>query len=404
MTIMPRYAPAPDDLAELTGLRRDIHAHPELGFQERRTAALVARRLRQAGLEVHEGIGGTGVVGVLKAGNSPRTIGLRADMDALPVSETNRLAWSSTKSGAFHGCGHDGHTAILVGAAEELSRRRNFDGTVNFIFQPAEEGLAGARAMIDDGLFERHPCERIYALHNWPDLPLGTLATKPGPIMAAADRFEITLSGRGAHAAFPHQGDDLILTGAQLVCNLNTIVSRLVPPTASAVLSVTQFHGGSTHNVMPESVKLCGTVRSFDRGIQAIIERGIREAAAAVSSGCSFAAAIAYDRYYPATINDPAAVDDALEAMRAAGELVLASEPSFTSEDFSFMLEAVPGAYVWLGQGRDSPAAGLHGNGYDFNDDALGIGITFFVSLIEGRMKMRAPSDDAPVRLVRTEE
>lgn len=376
---------AVDDLVPaLVALRRDIHAHPELGYQEHRTAALIAARLRAIGLEVHEGIGGTGVVGVLRNGTSPRTIGLRADMDALPIEEQNDHAWRSTAPGAFHGCGHDGHVAMLLGAAQHLARTRQFDGTIHFIFQPAEEGLGGARAMVQDGLFTRFPCDRVFALHNWPDLPMGTIATRPGPIMGAADKFEIVVTGRGGHAAIPHDTPDAILAAAQLATQLNTIVSRRIAPTASAVLSITRINGGHTHNVLPAAVSLGGTIRTFDPAVQDVIEDAVRGIAAGIALSYDVSVEVDYDRYYPATINHADAAAEAMAAAATVGEAQLAPEPAFTSEDFSFMLQACPGAYVWLGQARpDAPSMPLHNPRYDFNDAVLPLGIRLHVALAE---------------------
>jgi len=373
-----------DDLiGALVDFRRDLHAHPELGFNEHRTSDRIASLLGAARIEVHRGIGGTGLVGVLKIGSSDRTIGLRADMDALPIQEQTGVPHASCTPGVFHGCGHDGHVAMLLGAAQHLARSRRFDGTVNFIFQPAEEGLAGARAMVDDGLFERFPCERVFALHNWPDLPAGTIATRPGPIMAAADRFEIAVEGRGGHAAIPQNTPDAILAASTLVAELNTIVSRRIPPTSSAVLSVTRIAGGHSHNVLPASVTIVGTVRTFDVSVQDRIEGAIRQIAAGIGQASGTHVDIRYERYYPATINDPSAASEALEAAATVGNAELAPEPAFTSEDFAFMLQACKGAYLWLGQAGAGEPVSLHNPKYDFNDDVLGTGIGLHVALAE---------------------
>ena len=379
-------APAADteDLLDaLIHFRRELHAHPELGFNEHRTSDRIASLLGEAGIEVHRGIGGTGLVGVLKAGNSDRAIGLRADMDALPIQEQTGVPHASCTPGVFHGCGHDGHVAMLLGAAQHLARTRRFDGTVNFIFQPAEEGLAGARAMVEDGLFERFPCSRVFAIHNWPDLPAGTIATRPGPIMAAADRFEITIEGRGGHAALPHNTPDAILAASTLVAELNTIVSRRIPPTASAVLSVTRIAGGHSHNVLPASVMIVGTVRTFDSSVQDRIEESIRQIASGVAQASGTHVDVCYDRYYPATINDPSAASEALDAAAMVANAELAPEPAFTSEDFAFMLQACKGAYLWLGQASAGERVPLHNPKYDFNDDVLGTGIALHVALSE---------------------
>jgi hippurate hydrolase len=373
-----------DDLLDaLIHFRRELHAHPELGFNEHRTSDRIASLLGEAGIDVHRGIGGTGLVGVLKAGSSDRAIGLRADMDALPIQEQTGVPHASCTPGVFHGCGHDGHVAMLLGAAQHLARTRRFDGTVNFIFQPAEEGLAGARAMVDDGLFERFPCSRVFALHNWPDLPAGTIATRPGPIMAAADRFEITLEGRGGHAAIPQNTPDAILAASTLVAELNTIVSRRIPPTASAVLSVTRIAAGHSHNVLPASAMIVGTVRTFDSSVQDKIEQSIRQITAGVAQASGTTAEIRYERYYPATINDSSAASEALEAAATVANAELAAEPAFTSEDFAFMLQACKGAYLWLGQASGGERVPLHNPRYDFNDEVLGTGIALHTALAE---------------------
>lgn len=372
------------DLIEpLVAFRRDIHAHPELGFCEHRTAGRIAEQLRMLGLEVHEGIGRTGVVGVLRNGSSPRSIGLRADMDALPIDEQTNLPHASKTPGSFHGCGHDGHVAMLLGAAQHLARTRNFDGTVHFFFQPAEEGLGGAREMVREGLFERFPCDRVFGLHNWPDLPAGTIATRPGPIMGAADKFQITLTGRGSHAAIPQDSPDAILAAASLVQQLNTIIARRIAPTASAVLSVTQIHGGHTHNVIPAQVTVSGTVRTFDPEVQDRIEESLRQIAQGVALANTLEASVDYQRYYPATINDAEAAQEALDAAATVGTAQVAPLPAFTSEDFSFMLQACKGAYIWLGQAKPEGSVPLHNPHYDFNDDVLDIGVRLHVALAE---------------------
>lgn len=379
--------PAIDDLLPaLVALRRDLHAHPELAFAEHRTAGIVATALRELGLEVHEGIGGTGVVGVLANGAGARAIGLRADMDALPTLEQGERAHVSRTAGVHHGCGHDGHTAILLGTARLLARAPRFDGAIRFIFQPAEEGRGGARAMIQDGLFDRFPCDAVYALHNWPDLPLGCAATRAGPIMAAADRFDIVVRGRGGHAAQPHRTPDAVLAAGELVCQLHTIVSRRVPPSDNAVLSVTRMAGGQSHNVLPSTVELTGTVRSFDGLVQDAIEVAIRDIAAGVARSSGTAIEVDYVRYYPATINSEREAGVALAAARAAGlDATVAAAPAFTSEDFSFMLRRVPGAYLWLGQGRSTGTHNppLHHPSYDFDDEALARGIAWFAKVAE---------------------
>lgn len=375
-------APVADLLPDLVALRRDLHANPELAYEEHRTAGIVAQSLRVLGLEVEEGIGGTGVVGTLRGGPGTRSVALRADMDALPMVELGRSAHASRMQGKHHGCGHDGHTSMLIGAARQLART-GVDGTVHFIFQPAEEGQAGARRMIEDGLFERFPCDSVYALHNWPDLPLGHAQTRPGPIMAAADRFDITVRGRGGHAAQPHHTPDAILAASQLVAQLHTIVSRRIDPNESAVLSVTRMEGGHSHNVLPAEVRITGTVRSFDAVSQDRIEAALRDTANGIALGSGTQVEVDYRRYYPATINTRAEALLALDAAQAIGlEAAEASRAAFTSEDFAFMLQRKPGAYLWLGQGRaDAGPDGeypLHHPCYDFNDDALPLGVRWF--------------------------
>jgi hippurate hydrolase len=371
-----------DLLPDLIALRRDLHAHPELAFEERRTSGMVAAALREAGLEVHEGIGGTGVVGVLRRGRSDRMIGLRADMDALPILEQGDRAHISRFPGRHHACGHDGHTAMLLGAARHLARNESLEGCVAFIFQPAEEGRGGAREMVREGLFERFPCEAVFAVHNWPDLPLGVAATRPGPIMAAADRFDIVVRGRGGHAAQPHNTPDVVLAASELVAQLHTIVARRVPPAENAVLSVTRISGGQSHNVLPAAVELTGTVRSFNVAVQDTIEKAVRDVAAGVARASGSTIDVEYTRYYPATTNSAAHAQLALEAARCAGlEAQTAAAPAFTSEDFAFMLQERPGAYLWLGQRGAANPAPLHHPSYDFNDDALAFGVRWFVAV-----------------------
>ena len=386
----PAAPPSPIDdlLPDLIALRRDLHAHPELAFEERRTAGIVAQALRLLGLEVHEGLAGTGVVATLRCGTSARSIGLRADMDALPMLELGRIGHASRTPGRHHGCGHDGHTSMLLGAARHLARTRRFDGTLHFIFQPAEEGRGGARVMLEEGLFERFPCDAVYALHNWPDLPLGQARSRPGPIMAAADRFDITLRGRGGHAAQPHRTPDAILAASQLVAQLNTIVARCIDPSESAVLSVTRIEGGHSHNVLPAEVQITGTVRSFDPASQDRIEAAIRATVDGIALGSGTAAELKYVRYYPATINSAAEVALALEAAEATGlQAGVAERPAFTSEDFAFLLQRRPGAYLWLGQGRAEPGPEgerpLHHPCYDFNDEVLALGVRWFCEVAE---------------------
>lgn len=363
----------------LVALRRDLHRHPELGFHEQRTSEIVARFLHDLGIEVHRGIGKTGIVGVLKKGTSPRMIGLRADMDALPMQDKGEVAWTSLEQNRSHACGHDGHTTMLLGAAEKLAREIEFDGTVCFIFQPAEEGLAGAKAMIDDGLFERFPCDGVFALHNWPELPLGEIQTRPGPIMAAADRFDITVKGEGGHAAQPHLTHDTLLALSELVVQLNTLVPRALDPCEPALLTVTRMQGGFSHNMIPAEANITGTVRTFNPAAQDIIESRLRQMAEHITAAHGLQAEVNYVRYYPATINSDAEATQALAALQAAGmRAEPAPQPALTSEDFAFMLQAKPGAYLWIGSAPSKP---LHHAAYDFNDALIPHGIRAFITL-----------------------
>ena len=373
---------------DLVAIRRDLHAHPELGFEEVRTAGVVAQALRRLGIETHTGIGKTGVVGVLRGRvcDSGRSIGLRADMDALPMREENEFEYRSTESGRMHGCGHDGHTTMLLGAARYLAATRHFNGTVNLIFQPGEEGFAGARAMIEDGLFERFPCDSVFAMHNWPSLPAGTIGLNGGAMMAAADRFEITIAGRGGHGAHPYLTIDPVLVAAHLITAAQGIVSRNVPPLESAVLSICAMQAGDLNamSVIPREARLVGTVRSFKPAVQDLVERRLGELAHGVAAAFGATAHINYRRLYPATINHP---EEAAFAARVATELVGAEhvvtdiEPSMGAEDFSFMLERRPGAYLRLGQGGAESGCFLHNTRYDFNDAVIPLGSGLLAAL-----------------------
>lgn len=373
----------------LVALRRDLHAHPEIGFQEQRTSDIVAAFLEQRGIEVYRGIGKTGVVGVLKKGTSSRMIGLRADMDALPMQDQGEAAWKSQVEQVSHACGHDGHTVMLLGAAEVLARDIAFDGSVCFIFQPAEEGLAGAKAMIDDGLFSRFPCDAVYAIHNWPQLPLGTVQTRPGPIMAAADRFDIRVIGGGGHAAQPHLTHDTLLATSELVVQLNTLVSRALDPCETGLLTVTRMQGGFSHNMIPAEASLTGTVRTFNPAAQATLEARLRQMAEHITAAHGLRAEVSYHRYYPATINSAAEAQFCLQALIQAGiPAEIAPQPALTSEDFAFMLQARPGAYLWLGSAPSKP---LHHAAYDFNDALIPHGIQVFVALIRQALAEKFP-------------
>lgn len=376
-------------MEHLVALRRDLHAHPELGFQEQRTSDIVANFLQQLGIEVHRDIGKTGVVGILKKGSSERMIGLRADMDALPMQDQSGTDWHSRVEQVSHACGHDGHTVMLLGAAEKLARDVSFDGSVCFIFQPAEEGLAGAKAMIDDGLFSRFPCEAVYAIHNWPELPLGQVQTRPGAIMAAADRFDIRVLGGGGHAAQPHLTRDTLLATSELVVQLNTLVSRALDPCETALLTVTRMQGGFSHNMIPAEANITGTVRTFSPAAQATIEARLRQMAEHITAAHGLHAEVSYLRYYPATLNSNAEAQFCLQALTQAGiKAEAAPQPALTSEDFAFMLQARPGAYLWLGS---APCKPLHHAAYDFNDALIPHGVNVFVTLIRQALAEKFP-------------
>ena len=387
MPIHNRIAEYHDDL---TATRRDIHANPELGFKEHRTSALVAEQLESWGIEVHRGLAGTGVVGVLRGrGSGTRAIGIRADMDALPMQEEGDVPHRSTVDGRMHACGHDGHTTILLGAARYLAETRNFDGTVNFIFQPAEEGGGGGKVMVEDGLFEKFPCETVWGLHNTPDLPAGTIAAAPGPIMAAADGCKITVRARGSHAAMPHYSIDPIAIAVQLYTAMQTIVSRNVDPLKSAVVSVTTFHAGSAHNVIPETAELSASIRTFDPEVRELIRKRISELCAGMEAmhGASIQAEYTYG--YPPTVNHETQTRVALDIAReVAGEAMTRDDipPVMGSEDFSYMLEARPGAFLWLGSGKTDSDPGLHHPLYDFNDEVLTLGASYWARLVESAM------------------
>ncbi len=373
--------------AEMTAWRRDIHRHPETAFEEKRTAEIVAEKLASFGIEVHRGLAGTGVVGTLKgrAANG-RAIGLRADMDALHVHEVNGFSHKSVNEGRMHACGHDGHTTMLLGAAKYLAETRNFDGTVHFIFQPAEENEGGGRVMVEEGLFQKFPVESVYGLHNWPGMPVGQFAVRPGPMMAAYDVFEIVVTGKGSHAAMPHQGIDTVVVASQIVNALQTISSRNTNPLDSVVVSVTQIHGGDTWNVIPEQVTLRGTTRSFRVEVQDRIEPSIRRIAEGICSAMGAAMTLRYERRYPPTVNS---VNETETAAVVAAEVAgLANvhrdpTPSMGSEDFAFLLQARPGCYIWMGNGSDEGDRRLHSPHYDFNDDALPVGASYWAKLVE---------------------
>jgi hippurate hydrolase len=380
---------------ELTALRRDLHAHPELGFEEVRTAGIVAGALQALDIEVHRGIGKTGVVGVIRGRgtDSGRMIGLRADMDALQMTEDNSFGHKSTKPGLMHGCGHDGHTAVLLGAARYLAQTRNFDGSAVLIFQPAEEGRGGAKAMMEDGLFDTFPCDAIYALHNWPGLPPGTVGINPGPMMAAADRFEIVIDGRGGHGAHPYQTIDPVVVAAHLITALQSIVARNVNPLDSAVLSVGSMQAGhpGAMSVIPREARLVGTVRTFRKTVQELVEKRMIELAKSIAAAFGATAEVQYERIYPATLNTPQhanLVADIATEMIGKEHVVRDLVPSMGSEDFSFMLQARPGAYFRLGQGGAESGCTLHNSHFDFNDAVIPLGAAMFCALAERGMPL----------------
>jgi amidohydrolase len=380
---------------ELTALRRDLHAHPELGFEEFYTSGRVLEALKLCGVdEIHTSIGKTGVVGVIrgKRSTSGKMIGLRADMDALTMTEHNDFAWKSSTSGMMHGCGHDGHTTMLVGAARYLAETRNFDGTAVLIFQPGEEGFAGAKAMIEDGLFHRFPVDSVYGMHNWPAMKPGTVGINPGPMMAAADRVTIEVTGRGGHGAHAYLAIDPVLVAAHIITAVQSIVSRNVRPIDSAVISLCAMQAGDLHamSVIPGKATIVGTIRTFNADVQAMIERRLSELCSAIALGMGATASVHYERIYPATINTPDEAQfagDVAEALVGAEHLVRDMEPSMGAEDFSFMLQSKPGAYLRIGQGGEGSCF-LHNSRYDFNDDILPLGSALHASLAEQWMPL----------------
>ena len=398
--------------AALTQLRRDIHAHPELCFKEERTADLVAAKLTEWGIPVHRGMGTTGVVGIVHGrdgGQSGRAIGLRADMDALPMTEFNTFAHASTYPGKMHACGHDGHTAMLLAAAQHLARHHDYDGTVYLIFQPAEEGGGGAREMIKDGLFERFAMEAVFGMHNWPGMPAGTLAVSAGPVMASSNEFKITITGKGGHAALPHLGVDPVPIACQMVQAFQTIISRNRKPIDAGVISVTMIHAGEATNVIPDACELQGTVRTFTFETLDLIEARMRETAqgiaAAMGANCSFE----FKRNYPPTINTPYEADFCRQVMAGiVGDAnALAQEPTMGAEDFAYMLQAKPGAYCFIGNGEgahreryeggghDAGPCTLHNPHYDFNDELIPLGATYWVNLAHAWLAQQPPARQA---------
>ena len=380
--------------SELQQIRRDIHAHPELCYEEQRTADVVAAKLTEWGIPIVRGLGVTGVVGILKRGSSSKAIGLRADMDALPMHEVNSFAHASTQPGKMHACGHDGHTAMLLGAGHHLAVHGNFDGTVYLIFQPAEEGGAGARRMIEDGLFEQFPMDAVYGMHNWPGMAQGTFGVVAGPMMASSNEFKVIVRGKGCHAAQPHRGVDPVMLAVQIAQGWQTIISREKSPLDTAVLSITQIHAGSATNVIPDEAVMIGTVRTFTTGVLDLIEQRMRDIATHTAAGFRASVDFTFKRNYPPLVNHAAETAIAVEAMRAVvgdDQVDVNVEPTMGAEDFAFMLQAKPGCYVFIGNGEGDHRDGGHGLGpcqlhngsYDFNDNLLPIGASYWVRLAE---------------------
>ncbi len=385
------------DAAALTALRRDIHAHPELCFQEERTSELIAQQLTAWGIPVHRGLGKTGVVGILKSGSGSRTLGLRADIDALPMTEHNSFAHASQHPGKMHACGHDGHTAMLLAAAQHLARHRNFDGTVYFVFQPAEEGGGGAREMIKDGLFERFPMEAMFGIHNWPGMKAGEFALKTGPVFASSNEFKITIRGKGCHAAMPHLGIDPVPVACQMVNAFQAIISRNKKPLDAGVISVTMLKAGEATNVVPDHCELQGTVRTFTLELLDLIEQRMEKVARATAEAFDCEVEFQFRRNYPPTINHPAEtafVRRVLEDLVGPAN-VQEFEPTMGAEDFSYYLQQVPGCYFLIGNGDGAHRVGGHGLGpctlhnpsYDFNDELIPLGGSMWVRLVEAWFK-----------------
>jgi hippurate hydrolase len=383
MNIIPQLA-ADKDI--MSAWRRDIHAHPEIAFEEHRTAQLVAEKLREFGLEIETGIAGTGVVGTLTKGRGNRAIGLRADLDALPIQEANKFAHKSTHPGKMHACGHDGHTTMLLGAAKYLAEHGEFEGTVYFIFQPAEENEGGGRVMVEEGLFDRYPMEAVYGMHNIPGMPVGTFAVKPGPMMAAFDIFELVVTGKGGHAAMPHLTIDPIVVGTKIVEAYQSIVSRSIDPQDPVVLSVTQFHAGDAFNIIPNKVSISGCTRCFSPRVQEKLEAQMKQVATEICRAYGATCEFKYERRYPPTVNSEI---EAHLAGSVATELVgadsvnLNPKPAMGSEDFAYMLQEKPGAYIWIGNGDGEGSCMVHNPSYEFNDEILPIGATWWVKLAE---------------------
>ena len=381
---------------ELTAVRRDIHAHPELAFEENRTSTLVADKLAGWGIEVHRGLAKTGIVGVIngRKGGSGRAIGLRADMDCLPMHERNSFDHKSQNEGRMHACGHDGHTTMLLGAARYLAETRNFDGTAYVIFQPAEEGGGGGQVMVKEGLFKRFPANEVYALHNWPGLPPGKMAVRAGPVMAATDEVQITVRGRGGHAAMPHMAVDPVLASAHIITALQSIASRTVSPLDAIVVSICSLATSQigVFNVIPDHVKLVGTVRSFQPETRDLAERRLREIVTKTAEALGASAEVTYARGYPATVNSVQGAAFAAQVGKrlfGAENVLTEHEPTMGGEDFSYMLQERPGAYVFLGQGGAPGGCFLHNPGYDFNDEVIPLGAGYLAALVEEALPLK---------------
>ena len=374
------------DHAELTSIRRDIHANPELGLQEHRTADLVAEKLAEWGIEVHRGVGKTGVVGVLRNGNGQEAVGLRADMDALPILEATGLPYASQNPGRMHACGHDGHTTMLLGAAKYLAGSRTFNGTVNFIFQPAEEGLGGAQAMLNDGLFQRFPCDSVFGLHNRPGLPVGQFATSNGVRFAGGAFFDITITGKGAHGARPQQSIDPVVVACHLGTALQSIVSRNISAQETAVLSVTRIQSGDAYNVIPQYAVMAGTVRTMKSDVMATVERNMKRLAVSIAAGFGAEAVVDFRNLFAPVVNDDqqiAAYADVATDLVGEANVQRNAPPAMASEDFGFMMEQVPGAHIMLGNGG---GADVHNHMYDFNDEAIPYGVALFAAITEKKL------------------
>jgi hippurate hydrolase len=390
MAVIPRVFDFHKDLA---AIRHDIHAHPELGFEENRTSDVVAAELKKYGCEVYRGLAKTGVVGTLRRGNTTKSIGLRADMDALPIQEKNTFAHRSRHANKMHACGHDGHTTMLLGAARYLAETRNFDGTVHFIFQPAEEGQGGGRVMVEEGLFDKFPCDKVFAIHNMPGVPVGSMAIKGGPLLAASDRWTMTVTGKGTHGAMPHAGNDPFVMASHIVLALQSIGSRNVDPLDSSVVSVGWMKGGDTFNVIPDDVEIGGTVRTLLPEVQDLVERRMGEIAKGVAQSFGGSVDFKFFRGYPPTVNDSTEAEFAAkiaEEVCGKDKVQRNIRPLMGGEDFSYMLQKRPGAMIWLGNGEGVGSCMVHNAHYDFNNDIIPSGVSFFARMVERYLEKEA--------------